>query len=197
MLLEKLCLQKWRKKKQNLNCILLPGPLISHQKANLSLLLFSHTRLSPQQKYHHTSNFHTLVLASLSDQQAGNLCQLECQSLDLPFDRPFHSSTGFWIWSITMEISYYQCWVVLKGCCTRSLRSDSFRVSFKTCPDDDDDDDFRFKKLVWFSGGKKERILQFFNKWSDSHEVLMVTTFDSRDLCVTITLHLPACVRKD
>jgi hypothetical protein len=33
------------------------------------------------------------------------------------------------------------------------------------------------------------------NKWSDSHEVLMVTTFDSRD--VTITFHLPACVRKD
>jgi hypothetical protein len=38
-----------------------------------------------------------LVLASLSDQQAENLCQLECQTLDLPFDGPFHSSTGFWI----------------------------------------------------------------------------------------------------
>ncbi len=135
-----------------------------------------------------------LVLASLSGQQAENLCQLECQTLDLPLDGPFHSSTGFWIWSITMEISFYQCCVVLKGCCTRSLSSDSFRVSFKNCPDDDD---FRFKKLVWFSGGKKERILQFFNKWSDSHEVLMATTFDSRDLCVTITLHLPACVRKN
>ncbi len=81
------------KKKQNLNCILLPAPLISHQKPNLSLL----TRLFPQQKFPHTSNFDMLVLASLSDQQAENLCQLECQTLDLPFDGPFHSSTGFWI----------------------------------------------------------------------------------------------------
>ncbi len=141
------------KKKQNLNCILLPAPLVSHQKANLSLLLFSHTRQSPQQKFPHTSNFDMLVLASLSDQQAENLCQLECQTLDLPMDRPFGSSTGFWIWSITMEISYYQCWVGgSKGCCTQSLGSDSFRVSFKNCLDDDD---FRFKKLVWFSGGGK------------------------------------------
>jgi hypothetical protein len=53
------------------------------------------------------------------------------------------------------------------------------------------------KNLSDFQGGGKEMILQFLNKWSDSHEVLMVTTFDSRDLCVTITLHLPACVRKD
>lgn len=121
-------------KKQNLNCILLPAPLISHQKANLSLLLFSHTRLSPQQKFPHTSNFDMLVLASLSDQQPENLCQLECQTLDLPLDQPFHSSTVFWIWSITMEISYYRCWVGSKGCCTRSLSSDSFRVSFKNCP---------------------------------------------------------------
>jgi hypothetical protein len=95
MLLEKLCLQKWRKRKQNLNCILLPAPLISHQRANLSLLLFSHTRLSPQQKFPHTSNFDMLVLASLSDQQAENLCQLKCQTLDLPLDGHFILRLGF------------------------------------------------------------------------------------------------------
>ncbi|CAK9264295.1 unnamed protein product, partial [Sphagnum jensenii] len=79
----------------NLNCILLPAPLISHQKANLSLLLFSHTRLSPQQKFPHTSNFDMLVLAFLSDQQAENLCQLKCQTLDLPLDGHFILLLGF------------------------------------------------------------------------------------------------------
>lgn len=120
MLLEKLCLQKWRKKKQNLNCILLPAPLISHQKANLSLLLFSHTRLSPQQKFPHTSNFDMLVFASLSDQQPENLCQLKCQTLDLPLD-------GHFILLLGLDLKYYHGDKLLpvlggsKGCCTRSL----------------------------------------------------------------------------
>ncbi len=62
-----------------------------------------------------------------------------------------------------MEISYYQCWVVLKVVVPdpsvdsfrvsfKNCHRDSFRVSFKNCPDDADDDSS--KNLSDFQGRK-------------------------------------------
>ncbi len=158
MLLEKLCLQKWRKKKTEFK--LHPSACTSHISSEAQLIITSFltyeaiptTKISSYLKFWHASFSFFVRSASWKS--------LSTWMSDFRLAIRWAISFFYWV----LDLKYYhgdKLPPVLggsKGCCTRSLSSDSFRISFKNCPDDDDDD-FRFKKFVWFSGGWKERIL--------------------------------------